>query len=126
MPTHRITLTNTSQNTHVLSPTTSPLTLLLDAQRSGSFFDYGSTFINVVEALLEVDDTQSPVLTLDWAGAVNPNWGMALVSGSTSCSIVVVGTSTKFTFTVPTSGQSEFDLTPGGAAGTIKVKIKRK
>lgn len=127
MPTHKITLVDTSQNTYVLNPTTSPAAVTLSAQRSGGYFDYGSTFANVAKVVFEVDDDQAAVLTLNWAGASNPNWGMALVSGTTTCSVAVVGSSTKFSFALPATGQqSSFRLTPTGGNHDIDVVVQRK
>jgi hypothetical protein len=126
MPTHKITLIDINQNTLVLTPTSSPLTLDLAAQRSSKYFAYGSTFTDIDEVVLEADDNQSPVLTLDWVGSTNPFWGMPLVAGTTTCTVTVVGTATKFEFTLPITGQqSTFQLSPS-AAYDLEVKVKRK
>ena len=127
MPTHKITLINTSQNTYVLNPTSTPLSLDLDAQRSSHYFAYGTTFIDIDRVVLEADDNQSPVLTLDWVGSTNPNWTMTLVAGSTSCTATVTGTATKFEFTLPVTGQqSTFQLSPPSSGYDVEVTVKRK
>lgn len=126
MPTHKITLIDINQNTHVLNPTTSPLTLDLAAQRSSKYFAFGSTFADIDRVVLEADDNLSPVLTLDWVGSINPSWGMTLIAGATSCTVTVVGTATKFEFTLPITGQqSTFQLSPSGAY-ELEVTVKRK
>lgn len=127
MPTHKITLINTSQNTYVLNPTSSPLSLDLAAQRSGHYFAYGTTFVDIDEVVLEADDNGSPVLTLDWVGSSNPYWGMSLIAGATSCTVTVAGTATKFEFTLPITGQvSTFQLSPSSGPYELEVKVKRK
>jgi len=116
MPTHHVRLENTGSNNYDLYPTTSPAAITLQAQQRGVYFDYGTTFTSVDDCLIEVNDAQPPILTLDWPGILNPSWGMQVVSGSTSCTVSTIGTATKFTFSVPAIGQmSSFQLTPTGS-----------
>jgi hypothetical protein len=116
MPTHHIQLKNTSGTTYDLYPTTSPLSLTLSAQASGTHFDYATTFTNVSSVLFEVDDTQQPTLTLNWPSASNPSWTLVRTSGTTSYTSAVVGTATKFTFEIPSPGRyTIFELDSSGS-----------
>jgi hypothetical protein len=127
MPTHKITLINSSQTPYVLNPTSSPLSVDLAAQRSNKYFAYGSVFPDVEKVVLEVDDNQSPLVTLAWVDSTNPYWGMTLVVGSTSYSVSVSGHATKFEFTLPSTGQlSTFQLSPANGAHELEVTVKRK
>lgn len=127
MPTHHIQLTNTGNTNYDLYPTSSPASITLQAQDRGIYFDYGATFTSIDEVLIVLGDTQPPVLTLDWPGASDPQWGMQLLSGQTSCTVSTIGTSTKFTYSVPATGASStFQLTPTGSSDKkLKVTISR-
>lgn len=126
MPTHHIQLENTASATYDINPTTSPLSLTLSAQSSGTHFDYGTTFLNVTDVLLEVDDNQQPVLTLNWPGGSNPQWLFNRTSGTTSYTSTTSGNATKFTFEIPSVGRySQFQLdSTGSDTHTLGFKLQ--
>jgi hypothetical protein len=126
MTQHHIRLTNTAGLTYDLYPTTSPLAITLAAQASGTHFDYGTTFTNVTDVLLEVDNNRKPELTLNWPGGTDPQWSLTLVSGTTSYTSTNVGHSTKFTLDIPATGNStSFTLSSGASyPQTLGVTIR--